>query len=160
MASDAFAATLEKWVRVSMHRSMRHFFQYVRRSGLSMSHMGALLQLHREGKCGVTKLGDHLDVTSAAASQMLERLVQLGFILRTEDPDDRRVKQIELTDKGKRFLEDGIRAQQRWVDELSASLTQDEKETLGMALDTLTAKVRDLRHVHEPYHEATPQENT
>ena len=151
MTSDPFVATLEKWVKVSMHRSMRNFIRYVRQSGLSMSHMGAMLHIHRIGSCGVTELGTHLGVTSAAASQMLERLVQLELILRTEDPDDRRVKQIELTDKGKRFLEDGIRARQSWVDDLLQSLSQDEKESIGVALDTLNAKVRTLKHTSETH---------
>jgi DNA-binding MarR family transcriptional regulator len=151
MTLDPFAATIEKWVKVSMHRSMRNFLHYVRQSGLSMSHMGAMLHIHRAGKCGVTELGNHLGVTSAAASQMLERLVQLGLILRTEDPDDRRVKQIELTDKGKRFLEDGIRARQSWIDDLLQSLSQDEKETIGVALDTLNSKVRALKQPSEPH---------
>jgi DNA-binding MarR family transcriptional regulator len=60
---------------------------------------------------------------------MLDRLVQLELILRTEDPDDRRGKQIELTDKGKRFLEDGIRARQTWVNDLLQSLSQDRRKT-------------------------------
>jgi DNA-binding MarR family transcriptional regulator len=151
MTSDPFAATLEKWVKVSMHRSMRNFIHYVRQSGLSMSHMGAMLHIHRIGTCGVTDLGTHLGVTSAAASQMLDRLVQLELILRTEDPDDRRGKQIELTDKGKRFLEDGIRARQTWVNDLLQSLSRDEKQTIGVALDTLNAKVRALKHTSEPH---------
>ena len=87
-----------------MHRSIRHLLRYARENGLSMSQFGALLHIHRMGSSGVTDLGDHLGVTSAAASQMLERLVQQGLILRTEDPNDRRVKQIVLTDKGLRFF--------------------------------------------------------
>jgi len=100
MPVDPFVATLEEWIKVSRHRMMRNFIDYARRSGLSMSHIGALFHLHHEGTCGVTELGNHLDVSSAAASQMLERLVQQDLIQRTEDPDDRRVKQIVLTDKG------------------------------------------------------------
>ena len=62
-----------------MHRSMRHFLRYARESGLSMSQFGALFHIHRRGSSGVTDLGDHLGVTSAAASQMLDRLVQQGL---------------------------------------------------------------------------------
>ena len=73
-----------------------------RESGLSMSQISALFHIHQADGSGVTDLGDHLGVTSAAASQMLERLVQQELILRTEDPDDRRVKQMVLTEKGAR----------------------------------------------------------
>lgn len=89
---------------------MRNFIRYARKSGLSMSHPCAMFQIHRIGSCDVTDLGDHLGVTSAAASQMLDRLVQQEIILRTEDLNYHRVKQIILTDKGYRILEDGIHA--------------------------------------------------
>jgi DNA-binding MarR family transcriptional regulator len=144
MPSDPFVATLEEWIKVSMHRSMRHFIRYARESGLSMSHLGAMFHLHRMGSCGVTDLGDHLGVTSAASSQMLERLVQQEFILRTEDPKDRRVKQIVLTDKGHRILEEGIRARQDWLDGLAQTLSDSEKETIMAGLNILIDRVKHL----------------
>ena len=98
--SESLTATLERWIDIFMHRSMRNFIEYARKSGLSMSQLGALFHLNRMGTSGVTNLGDHLGVTSAAASQMLDRLFQQGLIQRTEDPHDRRVRKIELTTQG------------------------------------------------------------
>ena len=144
MPSDPFVATLEEWINISMHRSMRNVICYARKSGFSMSHIGALFHIHHEGKCGVTELGNHLDVTSAAASQMLDRLVQKELILRTEDPKDRRGKQIVLTTKGNQVLEDGIRARQRWLDDLTETLSDAEKESITAALHTLIDKARHL----------------
>jgi DNA-binding MarR family transcriptional regulator len=128
-----------------MRRSMRHFIRHARKCGFSMSHMGAMFHIHRIGSCGVTDLGDHLGVTSAAASQMLERLVQQELILRTEDPKDRRVKQIVLTNKGRRVLEEGIRARQDWMDDLAQTLSDSEKETIRVALNILIDKVKNLK---------------
>jgi len=150
MPSDPFVATLEEWINVSMHRSMRNFICYARKSGLSMSHIGALFHIHSEGKCGVTELGNHLDVTSAAASQMLERLVQQELILRTEDPNDRRGKQIVLTEKGGRVLEEGIRARQKWLDDLTETLSDGEKEAIMPALEILIDKTRSLKYPSSP----------
>jgi len=149
MSSDPFIAALEQWINVSMHRSMRTFLSYARKNGLSMSHIGALFHIQNEGMCGVTELGNHLDVTSAAASQMLDRLVQQELILRTEDPKDRRGKQIVLTDKGNRVLEEGIRARQRWLDDLTATLSDSEKETIMGALNVLIDKARLLKQPTE-----------
>jgi DNA-binding MarR family transcriptional regulator len=124
---------------------MRNFIQYARKNGLSMSHLGALFHLHRMGRCGVTELGEHLDVTSAAASQMLDRLVQQHLILRTEDPEDRRVKQIVLTEEGSRILEEGIRARQRWLEDLAGTLSEEERETIMVSLKTLIDKMDNLK---------------
>ena len=89
---DPFLSTFHEWIDIFMHRSMRRFIHYARKSGLSMSMIGTLFHLHRAESIGVTDLGEHLGVTSAAASQMLEKLVQQDLIQRSEDPDDRRVK--------------------------------------------------------------------
>jgi DNA-binding MarR family transcriptional regulator len=144
MQADPFVARLKEWMEVSMRHSMRNLLRYARDSGLSMSNLGAIFHVHRIGSCGVTELGDHLGVTSAAASQMLERLVQQELILRTEDPDDRRVKQIALTDKGHRILEDGIRARQGWLNDLAETLSDNEKETIMVGLNILIDKVDHL----------------
>jgi DNA-binding MarR family transcriptional regulator len=144
MHSDLFVSTLQEWIEVSMRSSMRNFIHYARKSGLSMSHLGAIFHIHRMGSCGVTDLGDHLGVTSAAASQMLERLVQQGLILRKEDPDDRRVKRIALTETGHRILEEGIQARQGWLDDLAYTLSDDEKKTIMASLNILIDKVNQL----------------
>lgn len=144
MSSDPFVSTLQEWTHVLMHNAMRHIILYARESGLSMSHLGAMFHLHRRGSCGVTDLGDHLGVSSAASSQMLDRLVQQGLILRAEDPQDRRVKQIILTDEGQRVLEEGIRARQDWLERLSQSLSEAEKETIISGLNILIDKAKSL----------------
>lgn len=141
---DPFISTLHQWTEVSMRRSMRNFLRYARESGLSMSQFGVLFHLSRKRSCGVTDLGDHLGVTSAAASQMLERLVQQGLILRSEDPNDRRVKQIVLTDKGYQVLEEGLRARQDWLVDLANTLSAIEKDQITAALNLLVDKVHQL----------------
>ncbi|MBC8332997.1 MAG: winged helix-turn-helix transcriptional regulator [Anaerolineae bacterium] len=140
--NDPFVDALHRWIEIFMRRSMRNFLSYVRESGLSMSQIGALFHIHRMGSSGVTDLGDHLGVTSAAVSQMLERLVQQELISRTEDPNDRRVKQIVLTPKGCQILEEGIRARQGWLNDLTESLSPDEKEQITAALNVLIIKTQ------------------
>ena len=148
--ADPFVATLQAWMEVSMHRSIRNFICYARESGLSMSQLGALFHIHYKGASGVTELGDHLGVTSAAASQMLERLVQQELILRSEDPSDRRVKQIFLTDKGLQVLRESIRAHQGWLYDLGETLSAAEKATSIAALNILIDKVNHLKVPVDP----------
>ena len=142
--TDPFVDTLHKWIEVSMHRSIRHLFCYARESGLSMSQLGALLHIHSRGSSGVSDLGDDLGVTSSAASQMLERLVHQELIQRSEDPSDRRVKQIVVTDKGRQVLEDSIRARQSWLSDLAETLSDREKQEINAALNVLIDKAGHL----------------
>jgi DNA-binding MarR family transcriptional regulator len=135
--ADPFVETLQKWIEVSVHRSIRHFICYARECGLSIPQLGALFLIHRRGGRGVTDLGDDLGVTSSAASQMLERLVQQELVLRSEDPNDRRVKQIGLTDKGFQVVEESMHSRQRWVSDLAQNLSDAEKGAIIPALNLL-----------------------
>jgi DNA-binding MarR family transcriptional regulator len=143
--ADPFVVVLQQWIEVSMQRSMHNFLSYARESGLSMSQLGALFQVYRIGCSGVTDLGDDLGVTSSAASQLLDRLVQQGLIRRTEDPGDRRAKRILLTDKGLRVIQESIRARQGWVAELADTLSESEKEASIAALHILIDRANQLR---------------
>jgi len=128
MKPDPFTAVLHELIGVFMRRSMSDLILYSRESGLSVSQIGALSHIHVKGACGVSEIGDDLGTTSAAASQMLERLVRQGLIVRAEDPDDRRAKRITLTELGLRAVQEIFRARLGWLDELTHVLSPSELE--------------------------------
>jgi DNA-binding MarR family transcriptional regulator len=141
--TDPFVAALQEWIEVFMRRSMRNFILYSKESGLSMSQVGALFHIHK-GASGVTDLGDGLGITSAAASQMLERLVRQELILRSEDLHDRRVKHIVLTDKGRQVIKESVQARQSWLAELAFLLSEEEKGQIVAALNLMINKIGQL----------------
>ena len=83
-----------------MLRSFRDFNRGLGDSGLSTSQVHALTRLYHTGSCGVSDIGDHVGVTNAAASQLVDRLVHLVLLKRVEDSTDRRVKHITITSLG------------------------------------------------------------
>jgi len=115
----------------------------LKKNELSMSQIGALFQIHR-GKSHVSDLGDGLGISTAAASQMLERLVQQGLILRSEDPRDRRVKQLVLTDKGRGIMQDVLQARQGWLNDVVSALSADERNQIAAAVRILIDKTNQL----------------
>jgi DNA-binding MarR family transcriptional regulator len=139
--SEPFDHTLKDLMEVLMRSSMRGFIRFAKERGLSMTQINTLVHLRHKGPCGVSDIGDELGVTSAAASQMLDRLVQQGLILRSEDQRDRRLKQIVLTDKGDFLLREGIDARQQWISQLSTALSPAEKEQVAAALNLMITKL-------------------
>lgn len=143
-SSDPFISTFHEWIKMFMHRSMRGDMHYAREKGLSRSMIGTLFHLSHRGHVGVTDLSEHLGVSSAAASQMLEHLVEEGLIQRTEDPDDRRMKKITLTDKGNQVMKESVSARLGWLDLLSAELSEMEKDQISAAINLIIDKSKDL----------------
>ena len=131
-------SVLRSWSEVFMRRSMHDFMRFSRQSGLSMTQISVLFRLHYGGSCGVSELGDHLGVSNAAASQMVERLVGMDLLKRSEDPVDRRVKTLALTSKGKALVLDSIEARRRWMEDLTTALAPDQEQQIIAALTMLT----------------------
>jgi DNA-binding MarR family transcriptional regulator len=142
--SIQFAHTLRAWTDMFMTRSMKGLGHYLRARGFSMQQFFMLMQLQHRGQCGISDLSERMEISNAAASQQVDRLFQLGFIDRTEDPADRRAKQITLSAKGRELLDAGINERYRWIEVLSASLSAEEQQKVGMALEILTEAARKL----------------
>ena len=146
--TESFISTFHKWMELFMHRSMRSYMHYAREKGLSRSMIGTLFHLSHRDHTGVTDLSEHLGVSSAAASQMLERLVEEGLIQRLEDPDDRRMKQIILTDKGSHIIKETVNARLDWLEELTEKFSDEEKKQITSTLELIIARAEDM-NFHE-----------
>jgi DNA-binding MarR family transcriptional regulator len=140
----SFTATLHEWAEVFARRSMRDFKRFMDDNGLSPSQLNALMRLHYGGRCGVSEIGEHTGISNAAASQMVDRLFQMGLIERVESPDDRRAKQLTLTAKGRNLVEQGIDARRCWLEELVSTFTYEQQVQIGEALMLLTEAAREL----------------
>ncbi|MCK6538540.1 MAG: MarR family transcriptional regulator [Anaerolineales bacterium] len=130
--------SLRAWMDAFMHRSMREWARFAKSTGLSMSQFSVLMQVHHKGPCGMSEISERFDVTPAAASQLVEKLVQAGYLERTEDPSDRRAKLLTLSPAGAKLLEEGIRERYRWMDDLVSRLSVEEQIKVSEALEILT----------------------
>ena len=135
---------LRAWMDVFMHRSMRGWNQFAKSTGLSMPQFSILMQLHYKGACGMSAISERFDVSAAAASQLVDKLVQAGYIERTEDPSDRRAKLLKLSTNGAKLVDDGIQERYRWMDELASKLSAAEQTKISEALSVLTEAARQM----------------
>lgn len=139
-----FSAALDEWVDVFMNRSTRDNWQFWKDSGLTVSQIGTLMKLRYSGPCGVTEVAGHVGVTNAAASQMVEKLFQAGYLERAEHPDDRRAKQLTLTPKGRALIQKSLDARRRWLADLAKTFSPGEQAEIAIALEQLTQAAREV----------------
>jgi DNA-binding MarR family transcriptional regulator len=142
--SIQFSQALRAWLEISTHRSMHERTLFAKSTGLSMPQLGILMQLHHKGRCGVSDISERFDITNAAASQLVEKLVQAGHLERTEDPNDRRVKQLNLTSKAEKLIESSAQRRYRWLDDLTSQLSTEEQAKAAEALVLLTKAAQKL----------------
>jgi DNA-binding MarR family transcriptional regulator len=143
-ADDVFVQNLQAGLALCMRFSMGGVIRCAKESGLTMAQLGALLQIERRPAGGVSDLGDHLGISHAAASQLLEGLVQLGLATRAEDLHDRRQRQISLTAQGQQVLAGVLRARQRWLETFAGELSPGERGLTLQALRLFIEKAEQL----------------
>ena len=142
--SVQFTQSIRSWMDIFMNRSMRGWGRFAKSAGLSMPQFGLLMQMHHKGDCGMSEVSERFDITPAAASQLVDKLVQGGLVQRVEDPHDRRAKLLNLTDKGRELIQQGIQERYRWVDEVGSKLSADERGKVAEALTLLSEKAKEV----------------
>ncbi len=139
-----FSQSLRAWMDAFMHRSMSGWNHFAKSTGLSMPQISILMQLHHKGPCGMSQVSDRFDITAAAASQLVDKLFQAGYLERAEDPTDRRAKLLTLSAKGEELIQQGTEERYRWMDDLTSKLSREEQLKVVEALDILTKAAQSM----------------
>jgi DNA-binding MarR family transcriptional regulator len=137
-SSELLLRVLTEWTGVLMRASSGDFNRIMREYGLSMPQLSTMMRLYYHSAGAVSDIGATLGVSNAAASQMVDRLVQLDLIERKEDRSDRRVKQVELTENGRHLIQKTMDVRRRWMEDLTSRLTLAQQDEIISALTLLT----------------------
>jgi DNA-binding MarR family transcriptional regulator len=114
-------------------------FRVIDDSGLTFSQMKVLVELDSpdEDARTVTALSDELGISPASASRAADGLYRKKLVTRVEDPDDRRVRRLALTSRGRELADRIISARLAGLEEFTASLAGEERQKLEAALEAL-----------------------
>jgi DNA-binding MarR family transcriptional regulator len=107
---------------------------------LSFSQMKGLHYLHGRDDLSVKELGEGLGLSLAAMSRAAEELVQRGLVGRTEDPSDRRIKRLRLTDEGHALVQKMRELRMAGFEQFVATLNAKERTQLAKALEPILAR--------------------
>ena len=127
-------------------------FRVIDESGLTFSQMKVLVELEAadEDARTVTALSEELGISTASASRAADGLVRKKLATRVEDPDDRRVRRLALTAKGRELADRIISARLAGLAEFTDSLESDERKMLEAALDALL-KRPEIAEIYKTY---------
>jgi DNA-binding MarR family transcriptional regulator len=110
---------------------------------LTMSQLRMLFVLDKaRADLAVNEVADQVSLSMAAAGRAVDGLVRGGLLSRREDPIDRRIKRIGLTDAGKRAIEQIGAARRHSVERFVDALNKTERAALTAAVATLGALTR------------------
>jgi len=76
--------------------------------GLAPSHGAILITLYREKALSLKALSIQINKKKSSTTELVDKLIRLGYVEKTISPEDQRVKLVRLTQKSL-FLKDGFK---------------------------------------------------
>src|SRR4029450_11314771 len=107
-----------------------HAEESIKRTQLGDSDFRVLEALLHKGSLPVNTIGPKVWLTPGSISVAVDRLVKKGLVSRKDHPDDRRVRRVELTPKGRRLIRRGFREHAAAMETVVSVLSKKERLTL------------------------------
>lgn len=143
METEEFSHSLLDGMALLMRISLQDLMGYIHRKGISMAQITVLYQLHYRGPCEVLAFTRALALSPAGASQLIQRMVRQGWVERQDDPADRRVRRVHLTETGQQLVAESIAARNEWITRFGDRLTPEEKRQVVHTFQLLVKKIED-----------------
>ena len=121
-----------------MMKAMRALTRYaaagIEDTGLGNSHFRVLEVLLHKGPLPVNTIGPIVDLTPGSISIAVDRLVAKGLVSRVESAEDRRVRIVALTPRGKELIATAFRKHSGQMKRVFSELSPEELRGLEVAL--------------------------
>jgi len=122
-----------------------HAEESIKRTELGDSDFRVLEALLHKGPLPVNTVGPKVWLTPGSISVAVDRLVKKGLVSRRNRADDRRVRQVELTPKGRALITRGFGEHAATMEEVASVLSKNERLTLLRLLKKLGKHAAETR---------------
>jgi DNA-binding MarR family transcriptional regulator len=104
---------------------------------LTIAQLKSLFLIAHHGNMNLKRLAEELGVTSSNVTGIVDRLVRQGLVTRQEDPNDRRMLQLQVTDKGEAILASLREQTVSSMSEVLARMSVKDLSSLARGLSSL-----------------------
>src|SRR5246500_5282296 len=131
-----------------MLKAMRALTKYatagIAETGLGLSDFGVLEVLLHKGPLPVNAMGPMVDLTPGSISIAVDRLVVKSLVSRVESAEDRRVRIVALTPRGKDLIVSAFQKHSGQMKRVFSELSQEELRDLEVDLKKVGKRAATL----------------
>ena len=142
MTQTALDQQLPARLRLAVMRLARRLRQQSEEGAYAFDAVGPRIG-QRLGPETLSELAQVERVQPPSITKVVARLEEEGFITRSGDAKDRRVTRIQLTGKGKRFIEQNRSRKTAYLARGLATLEPTDRDILNKALDVLDRLLKE-----------------
>lgn len=127
------------------------------RLGISMTQLHVMHMLERHGELPMSRLAEMLDVSMSAATGLVDRVEERGFVERIRVPEDRRIVLARITDAGRQMLDDVELIRGELIEQVLDGLDDEQIAVVASAMTSIRAALEGassdltsgVHHTHE-----------
>lgn len=135
VSADQLAHDLQRFFHRAMKGDQGELLALVAELDLTMPQIRGMFVLdNSDSALALSELAPLMGLSVAAAGRAVDGLVRSGFVSRSEDTADRRIKRLALTDAGRAALARLTEARLVGLRRFAATLGERERTALGDAL--------------------------
>lgn len=118
------------------HKLMINLQKVFSEAGVEVTPVQAMLLFYLQKKDGsnLTEISSGLMLENPTVTGLIDRLEKLGYVKRTDDPDDRRVYLICLTKKGNKVANKALPVVKKLNEQIKEGYSRDEIENFKKVL--------------------------
>jgi len=158
MSLDETKAAILSDLRVSFGELKCVGSERLVRLGISMTQLHVMHLLERHGEIAMSRLAEMLDVSDSAATGLIDRVEERGFVERIRVPEDRRIVRVRITPVGLQMLEDVEAARTEIIGRVLDQLDPSQLEGVATAMAALRVAflathsdpLSGAHHSHQP----------
>jgi MarR family 2-MHQ and catechol resistance regulon transcriptional repressor len=113
----------------------------IQQRGLNPTEFAVLELLYHKGDQPLQQIGGKILLASGSITYVVDKLEQKGFLRRIGCPKDRRVTYAQITEEGKKLIEDMFPEHSQRIHELMGALEPEEKQQVIELLKKLGLSV-------------------
>lgn len=125
-------------------RTIRREMKKHRPVEMSMQQFRVLRILERHPDISLSAVAEHMGLTNASASKLVESLVKQELMTRKDSPEDRRRVVLSLTKTGKNALEEARSAALGRLAEILGDLDAEDRSAVIRAMEVLRTALTDV----------------
>lgn len=146
MAKDTLDTLVENLFEFSpiLHKKLLKPSKYSNNTILPVNQMMVLATLYDEGSLSISEIGKKLYISKPQMTSIIDKLIKEEFVERIHDKEDRRVININITEKGKKYTNDVLKLLKEKMRKKLSALSEEKLKSVADSMENVINILRDI----------------
>lgn len=140
--------SIGKWISIIYRYAQNYFSRELEPYNMGGGQFIFLLALYKEDGIHQECLSKLLNIDKGTTARAIKKLEEEGYVLRREDPMDRRAYKVFITNKAQAIKPEFYKILASWTDILSKDFTVEEKELAISLLQRMAENAADFVRIN------------